>query len=53
VEVGTDAYEVVAHEVPREERDELYARVTQLAPVLADYQTKTDRVIPPFELTRA
>jgi deazaflavin-dependent oxidoreductase (nitroreductase family) len=53
VEVGTDTYDVVAHELPREERDELYPRVTQLAPVFADYQTKTDRVIPLFELTRA
>jgi F420H(2)-dependent quinone reductase len=50
--VGTDGYDVVAHELPREERNELYARATQLAPVLADYQTKTDRVIPLFELTR-
>ncbi|MDT7764861.1 MAG: hypothetical protein QOC63_4281 [Mycobacterium sp.] len=51
VEVGTDAYDVVAHELPREERDELFLRLTQLAPVFADYQTKTDRVIPLFELT--
>ena len=53
VEVGTDAHDVVAHEVPREERDELFARVTELAPVLAEYQAKTDRVIPLFELTPA
>jgi deazaflavin-dependent oxidoreductase (nitroreductase family) len=53
VEVGTDAYDVVAHELPRDERDELYARVTQLVPAFADYQAKTDRVIPLFELTRA
>jgi deazaflavin-dependent oxidoreductase (nitroreductase family) len=53
VEVGTDTCDVVAHELPREERDELYPRVTQLAPVFADYQTKTDRVIPLFELIRA
>ena len=52
VEVGTDAYDVVAHELPREERDELFPRVTELAPVLADYQAKTDPVIPLFELTR-
>jgi deazaflavin-dependent oxidoreductase (nitroreductase family) len=52
VEVGTDTYDVVAHELAREERDKLYARVTQLAPVVADYQSKTDRVIPLFELTR-
>jgi deazaflavin-dependent oxidoreductase (nitroreductase family) len=53
VEVRTDTYDVVAHELPLDERDELYARVTRLAPVLADYQAKTDRVIPLFELTRA
>ena len=53
VEVGTDTYDVVAHELSREECGELYARATQLAPVLADYQAKTDRVIPLFELTRA
>ncbi|OBH13909.1 nitroreductase family deazaflavin-dependent oxidoreductase [Mycobacterium sp. E1747] len=53
IEVGTDDYDVIAHEVSREERDELFPRVTQLAPVLAEYQTKTDRVIPLFELTPA
>jgi deazaflavin-dependent oxidoreductase (nitroreductase family) len=53
VEVGTDAYDVIAHEMPRERRAEVYARVSELAPVLAEYQDKTDRVIPLFELTRA
>jgi deazaflavin-dependent oxidoreductase (nitroreductase family) len=51
LEVGTDGYDVVARELPRDERDELFLRLTQLAPVLADYQAKTDRVIPLFERT--
>jgi deazaflavin-dependent oxidoreductase (nitroreductase family) len=53
VEVGADTYDVVARELPRGERDQLWGRVTQLAPVLADYQAGTDRVIPLFALTRA
>ncbi|MGV9544397.1 nitroreductase/quinone reductase family protein [Nocardia beijingensis] len=51
VEVGTDAYDVIARELSRDERDEYVERVTELAPVLADYQAKTERVIPLFELT--
>ncbi|MFI5782045.1 nitroreductase family deazaflavin-dependent oxidoreductase [Nocardia sp. NPDC051570] len=53
IEVGTDAYEVVARELPRAERDELYPRVGELNPNFAKYQTMVDRVIPLFELTRA
>ncbi|MFI2283634.1 nitroreductase family deazaflavin-dependent oxidoreductase [Nocardia beijingensis] len=51
VEIGTDAYDVIARELSRDERDEYFERVTELAPVLADYQAKTERVIPLFELT--
>ena len=53
VEVGTDAYDVVAHELPREERDEVYAKVVAVAPGFGEYQSKTSRGIPLFELTRA
>jgi len=53
VEVGTDAYDVVARELPREERDEMYPKVVELAPGFGDYQSKTSRVIPLFELQRA
>ncbi|MEV6257237.1 nitroreductase/quinone reductase family protein [Nocardia sp. NPDC051929] len=52
VEVGTDAYAVIARELPRDERDRYFERVVELAPVLAEYQAKTERVIPLFELTR-
>ena len=53
IEVGTEAYDAVAQELPRDERDALWPKVTEAAPVFADYQAKTTRVIPLFELTRA
>ena len=52
VEVGSESYEVVTRELPREERDALFPHVAALVPVLADYQASTDRVIPLFELAR-
>lgn len=52
IEVGTDAYAVTARELALDERAGLWERVTELAPVLAQYQGGTDRVIPLFELTR-
>jgi deazaflavin-dependent oxidoreductase (nitroreductase family) len=53
VEVGTEAYDVTARELPSEERDEMYPKVVELAPGFGDYQSKTSRVIPLFELQRA
>lgn len=53
VEIGTDAYDAVARELPRDERDALYPRVVEKAPQFGDYQAKTTRVIPLFELVRA
>jgi deazaflavin-dependent oxidoreductase (nitroreductase family) len=50
IEVGTEAYDVTARELPREERDQMYPKVVALAPVFGDYQSKTSRVIPLFEL---
>ena len=52
VEVGTDAYDVVARELPEDERDATYPKVVALAPGFGDYQSKTSRVIPLFELQR-
>jgi hypothetical protein len=34
------------------ERDEVVPAIIAIAPVFADYQSKTSRVIPLFELTR-
>lgn len=53
VEIGTDApAAVTARELPRDERDRIYQIVTQRAPGFADYEARTDRVIPVFELVR-
>ncbi|MFS0899273.1 nitroreductase family deazaflavin-dependent oxidoreductase [Mycolicibacterium litorale] len=52
VEVGTESYDVDVRELPPEERDATYPKIIELAPVFADYQAKTDRAIPVFELIR-
>jgi deazaflavin-dependent oxidoreductase (nitroreductase family) len=52
IEIGTDAYDVVARELSIEERDEAYPKVVEVAPGFGEYQAKTSRVIPLFELTR-
>lgn len=52
VEVGTDAFDVTARELPTNERDDLFDKVTAAAPGFAEYQAKTSRVIPLFELIR-
>jgi len=53
IEVGTDAYDVIARELPPEERDATYPKVVALAAGFGEYQAKTSRVIPLFELQRA
>jgi deazaflavin-dependent oxidoreductase (nitroreductase family) len=53
VEVGTDAFDVTARELPPAEREKLFPKVTAAAPGFAEYQAKTRRVIPLFELHRA
>lgn len=52
IEVGTDTYDVAVRELPAGERDATYPKVTEMAPAFAEYQAKTTRVIPLFELTR-
>jgi deazaflavin-dependent oxidoreductase (nitroreductase family) len=53
IEIGSEAYDVVARELPTVERDEVVPALIVIAPVFADYQSKTSRIIPLFELTRA
>lgn len=50
IEVGSESSDVVARELPRAERDEFFPKVTAVAPGFAEYQAKTSRVIPIFEL---
>ncbi len=53
VEVGTESYDVIARELPPDERDALFDKLVELAPVFGDYQAKTSRIIPLFELHKA
>jgi deazaflavin-dependent oxidoreductase (nitroreductase family) len=50
VEIGTQSSDVLARELPTAERDDLFAKITAAAPGFAEYQAKTTRVIPVFEL---
>jgi deazaflavin-dependent oxidoreductase (nitroreductase family) len=52
IEVGTDAFDVTARELPATEREELFGEITAASPGFAEYQSKTSRVIPLFELRR-
>ena len=52
IEVGTEAFDAAARELPPAERDELWPKITAAAPGFAEYQAKTSRVIPVFELQR-
>jgi deazaflavin-dependent oxidoreductase (nitroreductase family) len=52
IEIGTDAYDVTARELPTEERNAIVPELIAIAPVFADYEAKTSRIIPLFELTR-
>jgi deazaflavin-dependent oxidoreductase (nitroreductase family) len=53
LESGIDAFDVSARELPPAEREELFPKVTAVAPGFAEYQSKTSRVIPLFELARS
>jgi deazaflavin-dependent oxidoreductase (nitroreductase family) len=53
VEVGTDTYTAVASPVTGAERDRIYAEQALRYPGFAEYQAKTDRVIPVVELVPA
>lgn len=52
VEVGTDEFDATARELPPAEREDLFGEITAAAPGFAEYQSKTSRVIPLFELQR-
>jgi hypothetical protein len=45
-------YDVVVRELPAAERDYTFGKIVERAPRFGDYQAKTSRVIPLFELQR-
>jgi deazaflavin-dependent oxidoreductase (nitroreductase family) len=51
IEVGTDTIDVLATEASGEERERLYRTQAERIPQFADYEQKTDRVIPVIVLT--
>ena len=51
IEVENRTIEVTASELTGAERDRLYDRQTELSPQFAQYQAKTERVIPVIALT--
>jgi len=52
VELPGQTFRARATEVKGEERDRLFRAHAELMPAFADYETKTDRKIPIFVLTR-
>ena len=53
VEVGADRYEAVAAPLEGDERERAFTEQAERNPVFAEYQEKTDRVIPVVALTRS
>jgi len=52
VEQGTETYPATARILDGAERDQVYARQSAVEPQFADYQRKTERIIPVIELVR-
>ncbi len=51
IEVGTDTLDVVANEASGEERERLFREQAERLPQFAEYEQKTERVIPVMILT--
>jgi len=52
IEIGTEGYDVEVRELPSDERDVAFDHIVKTAPGFGEYQTKTKRVIPIFELRK-
>jgi deazaflavin-dependent oxidoreductase (nitroreductase family) len=52
VEVGTESYRARATPLHGQERDELYAEQARRYPGFAEYEARTDRIIPVVALVR-
>jgi deazaflavin-dependent oxidoreductase (nitroreductase family) len=53
IEVGSDTLAASASEVTGEQREQLYRRMSAARPQFAEYEQKTDRLIPVIRLTPA
>ncbi|HZN82471.1 MAG TPA: nitroreductase/quinone reductase family protein, partial [Mycobacterium sp.] len=53
VELGTESFDVTARELPPAERDDIVPKLTAEVSAFAEFQAKTRRVIPIFELQPA
>ena len=53
IELGTDTIDVIASEATGDERDRLWTTMAAFAPQFAEYEAKTERVIPVIVLTPA
>jgi deazaflavin-dependent oxidoreductase (nitroreductase family) len=53
IELGTESFDVTARELPAAERADIIPKLTAEISAFAEYQAKTSRVIPIFELERA
>ncbi|CAN5668182.1 nitroreductase family deazaflavin-dependent oxidoreductase [soil metagenome] len=51
-ELGTETFPVTARLLTGDERDDIYAKQSEVQPQFGEYQRKTTRVIPVFELQR-
>jgi deazaflavin-dependent oxidoreductase (nitroreductase family) len=51
VQDGAEKHDYLAHEAQGDEREQWWARALEVWPDYAQYQTKTDRIIPVFVLT--
>ncbi len=51
IEVGTETINVVASDATGEERERLFSAQAERSPQFAEYQSKTDRLIPVIILT--
>ncbi len=51
-DLGSQNYDVLARELSRTERDAMFPKIAAVEPIYAEYQSRTARVIPLFELRR-
>ena len=52
MEVAGESFDVIANELSAVERDEIVPKLTAAVSAFAEFQAKTSRVIPIFELQR-